>query len=305
MTDRVEDRDGSFAWECPERFGIKLYFSNGVEYEVPKYVKEIICSHANKMTLEDYIWSKPQKLEGLLYKQTLDNLVKVEIRDKNDDMDRALQRFVDKGVNKYLDKRSNPSKERTKLPESKGHAQIKNEVVNYLEKLGLEAYPEVIFYENALPDFYEWQKQERRSKPDADGVFGFGSVGFGDYKQRYGQQIRVDAAGWIDGSHGKFGYPLIAVEIMYSSSLREEVVGIKKIHGTGAVYAVIVDALGQLDGQVNGIPVVSLDAFKKGIIKRVELVRDAIKSGKNTNDIFEIGRKFNSLKCGAYDLSLA
>lgn len=44
---------------------------------------------------------------------------------------------------------------------------------------------------------------------------------------------------------------------------------------------------------------------KKGIIKRVELVRDAIKSGKNTNDIFEIGRKFNSLKCGAYDLSLA
>lgn len=38
MTDRVEDRDGSFAWECPERFGIKLYFSNGVEYEVPKYV---------------------------------------------------------------------------------------------------------------------------------------------------------------------------------------------------------------------------------------------------------------------------
>jgi hypothetical protein len=306
MTDRVQDRDGTFSWgkECPDRYEIKLYFSNGVEYEVPKYVKEILCSYAdlNVMTLEDYIWSKPQELERSLYKQTLDNLVKVEIRDKNDYMDRTLQRFVDKSVNKYLDKRSNLSKEQAILPESKGHAQIKNEVVNYLNKLGLEAYPEVIFYENALSDFYGWQERERRSKPDADGTLGFGSVGFGNYKQEYGQQIRVDVAGWItDYSRGEFLYPLIAVEIMYSSSLREEVMSLQRIHGRSAVYAVIVDALGQLYGEVSGIPVVSLDTFKRGIIKRIELVKDAINSGKDKIDIIDIGIRFNSSKYGPYD----
>lgn len=67
MSDRVEDRDDTFQWgkECPDRYDITLYFSNDNRYIPPKYVKEIICSFAelNKMTLEDYIWSKPKELK--------------------------------------------------------------------------------------------------------------------------------------------------------------------------------------------------------------------------------------------------
>ncbi len=74
------------------------------------------------------------------------------------------------------------SKKNLKLPESQGHIQIKNEVVDYLRTIGIEAYPEVVFYENTLGDFYEWQRQEHRKNPDSDGIFGYGGVGFGNYK---------------------------------------------------------------------------------------------------------------------------
>ena len=300
MSDRVEDRDGSFAWgkECPDRYEIKLYFSSGVvEYELPKYVKQIICTYAetNKLTLKDYIWSKPLELEHLLYRQTLGNLIDVKIYDKNDYMEKTLQRFVNRGVNNYLDKESKGiSKGQAKLPESEGHIVVKKNIVEYLKSLGLEAYPEIVFYENALDDYYKWQRDERRNKPDADGVFGYGSVGFGNFKQKYGQQIRVDVAGWIADSYGKFEYPVLAVEVMKSSNLREEVNNLKKIHGLSVVFTVIVDAYGKLSGQINGIPVVSLDTFEKGIIKGIETVRVAINEGRNINDIFEIGRELNS-----------
>lgn len=298
MSDRIEDRDASFAWgkECPDRYEIVLYFSNGVEYDVPKYVKEIICSYAelNKKTLKDYIWSKPKELQGLFYNQTMDELVDVRINDKNDYMEKTLQRFVDGSVNKYLDKKSkNVAKGQAKLPESQGHIRVKNGVVEYLKSLGIEAYPEIVFYENALSDYYKWQSDERRSKPDDDGVFGYGSVGFGNFKQKYGQQIRADVAGWIDNPNGRFDYPIIAVEVMKSSNLREEILNLKKIHGTSAVYTVIVDVYGELYGTINNIPIVSVEGLKKGIPKRIELVREAISAGKTNNEIFDIGTRFN------------
>ncbi|MCL5989794.1 MAG: hypothetical protein M1166_05650 [Candidatus Thermoplasmatota archaeon] len=183
-----------------------------------------------------------------------------------------------------------------KLPESQGHIRVKNEVVDYLKTIGIEAYPEVVFYENALSDFYDWQRKELRSKLDADGIFGYGNVGFGHYKQDFGQQLRVDVAGWIDDSYGKFEYPIVAVEVMKSSKLQEEIMGLNKIHGSSVVYAIVVDALGLMNGQINGIPIVSLDAFKNGIVKRIEMVKNAIKEGKRLNEIFDIGRKFNTGK---------
>ncbi|EQB69315.1 MAG: hypothetical protein AMDU5_GPLC00004G0285 [Thermoplasmatales archaeon Gpl] len=301
MTDRLEDRDGTYVWsrECPDRYEIILYFRNGMTYDVPKYVKETICFYAelNKKTLKDYIWSKPKELQGLFYNQTMDNLVDVKIKDKNDYMEKTLQRFVDGSVNKYLDKKSkNIIKGQAKLPESEGHIKVKNDVVEYLKTLGVEPYPEIVFYENAFSDYYKWQREEWRSKQDADGVFGYGSVGFGNYKQTYGQHIKVDVAGWIDDSYGKFDYPVLAVEVMKSSNLREEVNNLNKIHGSSVVFAVVVDAYGELSGQINGIPVVSLDTFKNGITKRIEMIRDAVKERKSLDEIFEIGKKFNTGK---------
>ncbi len=301
MSDRVEDRDGSFAWgkKCPDRYEIVLYFSNGVEYDVPKYVKEIICSYAelNKKTLKDYIWSKPKELQGLFYNQTTDDLVDVKINDKNDYMEKTLQRFADRTANRYLDKKSKTiAKGQVKLPESEGHIKVKNDIVEYLKTLGIEPYPEIVFYENALSDYYTWQRDERRSKPDADGVFGYGGVGFGNFKQKYGQQIRADVAGWLGNPDGRFNYPILAVEVMKSSNLREEILNLKKIHGSSAVYTVIVDVYGELYGTINNIPIVSMKDFEKGIPKQIELVRDAIIAGKSEHEIFDIGRKFNTGK---------
>ncbi len=54
--------------------------------------------------------------------------------------------------------------------------------------------------------------------------------------------------------------------------------------------------LGQMNGQINGIPVVPIDVFKNGIVKRIEMVKNAIKEGKRLNEIFDIGRKFNTSK---------
>ncbi|MEM0134683.1 MAG: hypothetical protein QXU18_05565 [Thermoplasmatales archaeon] len=301
MSDKVEDRDGTFGWskECPDRYDITLYFSNGIEYPLPKYVKKIVCTYAElkKMKLSDYIWSNPEELEKLLYNQTLDNLIDVKIKDKNDLMEETLQRFVDNSVNKYLHKQGNlRGSKQLKLPESMGHVKVKNEVVEYLISMGMEAYPEIVFYENAPNNYYTWQREERRGKIYADGVFGYGSVEFGKYKQEYGQQIRVDVGCWISDSDGKFDFPIIAVEIMKSSNLRDEITGLKKIHGLHVVYAVVVDAFGQLNGQINGIPVVSMEGFKNGIRKRIDLVKSAIREGKTTNEIFELGRRYNTGK---------
>lgn len=302
MSDRVEDRDNSFAWgkECPDRYDIRLYFSNGSEYVAPKFVKEIICTYAElkKVTLEDYIWSKPKELQDVLYNGTLNDIVDVRISDKNDYMESTLQRFVDRSVNKYFNKKTKYTpKTQTKLPESQGHIQIKNDVVSYLMDIGLEAYPEVVFYESAPSDFYSWQRHERRKRAGSDGIYGFGNVGFGNYRQEYGQQVRVDVAGWMDDSYGKFEFPIIAVEVMKSSSLREEVIGLNSlVSKRNVVYAIVVDAYGQMDGQVNGIPVVPFKDFKNGISKRIDLVKEALKEGKSYDEIFEIGRKFNSRK---------
>ena len=306
MSGEVEDMDGSFRWakECPGRYEITLYFSDGGSYTLPKTVKEIICTYAEikRITLEDYIWTKPKELKELIFihtnnNQTLDSLVDVKVSDKNDYMENTLQRLVDRSVNKYLNKKTrNSSATQTRLPESQGHIQIKNEIVQYLKQIGVETYPEVVFYENARYDFYDWQKQELRNKSDADGIFGYGNVGFGHYKQEYGQQIRVDVAGWIDNSYGKFEYPVVAVEVMKSSKLQEEIIGLNKIHGSNAVYAIVVDAFGKMGGQINGIPVVSLATFKNCIADRIEMVKNAIKEGKKHNEIFDIGMKFNTCK---------
>lgn len=294
MSDIVEDRGESFAWskECPNRYEITLHFSNGVEFDVPKYVKDIICSNAelNRQTLKDYIWGKPKELQGFFYNQTLDNLVDVRINDKTDYMDKTLQRFVDRSVGKYLDKKNkNVAKGQAKLPESEGHIRVKNDIVEHLKSLGVETYSEVVFYENALSDYYKWQREERRNKPNAD-------VGFGNFKKGYGQQIKVDVAGWIGDSDSQIDYPIIAVEVMKSSNLRDEVINLNKIHGLFSIFTVVVDALGELVGTVNNTPVLSLEEFKKGIPKRVELVREAISAGKGENEIFEIGRRFNTGK---------
>ena len=298
MSDRVEDRDENWSWECPDRYDITLYFSDGELYNVPKYVKKTICTFAEryKMTLMDYVLSKPKWLMES-HHINLDDLVDVKVSDKNDYMENTLQRLVDRSVNKYLNKKTRTSPAtQTRLPESQGHIQIKNEIVQYLKQIGVEAYPEVVFYENARYDFYDWQREELRNKSDADGISGYGNVGFGHYKQEYGQQIRVDVAGWIDNSYGKFEYPVVAVEVMKSSKLQEEIIGLNKIHGSSAVYAIVVDAFGKMSGQVNGIPVVSLADFKNCIVDRIEMVKNAIKEGKKHNEIFDIGRKFNTCK---------
>lgn len=298
MSDRIEDRDGTFRWakECPDRYEVTLYFSNDDSYTAPKYVKEIICTDAekNKMTLKDYIWTKPKELERLLYNRTLDNLVDVKVYDKNDYMEHTLQRFVDRSVKKYLDKKNtNYSSKQKKLPESQGHIQIKQELVEYLRRNGIEAYPEVVFYENAPAEFYAWQRQELRSKSNIDGIFGFGNVGFGHYKQNYGQQVRVDVAGWIDDPHGKFNHPVIAVEVMKSSNLREEIMGLRKILGS-VIYAVVVDAVGLMRGQVNGIPVIPHSVFQSGVIlKLIEMVRVDIMRNESPDRILDLGKKFN------------
>lgn len=299
MSDRIEDRDGTFRWakECPDRYEITLHFSDGGSYNAPKYVKEIICSYAeiNKMTLEDYIWTKPKELQGLLYNRTLDNLVDVKVSDKNDYMENTLQRFVDRSVRKYLDKKTmNNSGTQTKLPESQGHVQTKKEIIDYLRKMGVEAYPEVVFYENAPMEFYAWQRQELSGKSNVDGTFGFGNVGFGHYKQSYGSQIRVDVAGWIDDPHGKFQFPVIAVEVMKSSKLQEEILGLGKIFGSSVVCAVVVDAMGLMKGQVNGIPVVPLNELKDDItlMKAITTIRLDIRRNDDPNNIFDIGKKF-------------
>ena len=297
MSDRVEDRDENWSWECPDRYDITLYFSDGELYNVPKYVKKTICTYAelNKMTLQDYIWGKPKWLKES-HNINFDSLVDVKIKDKNDLMESTLQRFVDRGVNKLNKKIGTYPNTQTRLPESQGHIQIKNDIVQYLKRIGVEAYPEVVFYENAQYDFYDWQRQELRNKPDADGIFGYGNVGFGHYKRDYGQQIRVDVAGWIDDSYGKFEYPVVAVEVMKSSKLQEEIIGLKKIHSSSVVYAIVVDAFGRMNGQINGIPIVSLDDFRDCIVERVEMVKDAIKESKRLSEIFDIGRKFNTCK---------
>lgn len=62
------------------------------------------------------------------------------------------------------------------------------------------------------------------------------------------------------------------------------------------VYGIVVDALGLMNGQLNGIPVVSLNTFKNGIATRIEMVKNAINEGKKLSEIFDIGRKFNTGK---------
>ena len=107
----------------------------------------------------------------------------------------------------------NKFEKQTQLPESQAHLRIKNEIVNYFKEIGVEAYSEFVFYVKALSDFYEWEKQEKRRNPY--------SIILGHYKPGYGQEIRVDVAGFVDDSRGKFAYPVVAVEVMQSSNLRD------------------------------------------------------------------------------------
>ncbi len=307
MSDRVEDRDeleereDLFAWsgQCQERYEIILYFRNGVHYPVNKSYMKLICINAelNKMTLKDYILSKPKDLEYQLYNQTWNDLVDVKINDKNDYMEKTLRRFSDYSVNKHLHKQNNlRDSKQTRLPESEGHIKVKSDIVDYLKTLGVEAYPEVVFYENAPADYYKWQWNERKTKSDSDGIFGNGSVGFGKYKKGFGQQVRADVGVWINNVNGCFDYPVIAVEVMKSSSLREEVSNLNKIYGINTVYTVIIDVYGELHGQINNIPIVSFEEFKNGIGKRIDLVKNSIRERKTTTEIFELGRKYNTGK---------
>ena len=93
---------------------------------------------------------------------------------------------------------------------------------------------------------------------------------------------RVGVAGWPDESYVKLEYQTVAVEAMKSSKLKAEIMGLKKIHVLSAVYAVDVDAFGPMNGQINGIPIVSLDAFRNGIVRRIEMAKNAIKERKNS-----------------------
>lgn len=284
--------------ECADRYEITLIASDGSRFLIPKYVMKNICTYMNiaKMEPYDYIFAKPRELrDNLAYSNfELDKLVDVKVIDKRSELDRPLQRFVDRSVQKYMSKQNSGRPNlRKKPPESKGHALVKNEIVEFLRSLAMEAYPEVVFYDGKVyGDFYEWQRNERRKNPDADGVFGYGSVGFGNYKPEYGGQIKCDVAGWV-GNSLNFIYPIVSVEVMKSSNLREEVVNLNKIHGLYSVFTVIVDALGGLTGMVNNTPIVSLEGFKKGMPKRIRLAREAISAGKNEHEIFEIGRRFN------------
>lgn len=301
MRDNMNKGNGSFEWskECPDRYEITLYFSGGDIYEMPKYIKKIICTYveAENKKLEDYIWEKPKELQKFIDKKKLDNLVDVKINDKTDYMKKTLQRFVDRSVNRYLDKKKENTQEgQMKLPESNGHMGIKNAVVEYLRSIGIETYPEVVFYENASRDYYKWQREQRRNKSYADGIFGYGNVGFGKYEEKYGKQIRVDVAGWISGSNISFDYPIISVEVMKSSNLRDEITNLSTIFSRYSVFVAVVDAMGELSGVINNIPVTSLETFKKEAIKRLKLVREAIIAEKNENEIFNIGKKYNSNK---------
>lgn len=291
MSDNVGDRDGTFRWgkECPDRYEIILHFSNGVEYNVPKYIKGIICSYAElyEITLNDYIWSKPKELLGLFSDQPLENLIEIEINDRTEHMEKTLERLVYRSVQKQSNKKiKNSGEVQTKLSESEGHFKLKNDIVDYLRTLDLEAYSEVVFYENAFGDYYKWQRGERKRNPNSD-------VGFGNFKQGYGQQIKVDVAAWINSSDRRFDYPIVAVEVMKSSNLREEIVNLNKIHSMSSVFTIVVDAYGKLSGALNNTPVIRFDEFKRGITKRIELAREAISEGKSENKVFEIGKKFN------------
>ena len=292
------DRDG---YGCRDDIeDIYISFPNGQTHCVLKTWIDLLCKqmagegYQNVADVEEWIMNGCTLEDLTHYLSLMQTPAERPVNVKIVWRGQELMDFAKKQIKRqYGQKAKIRNEAQAKLPESQGHVYIKNEVVNYLKEIGIEAYPEIVFYENALSDFYEWQKQERRRKPDADGVFGYGSVGFGNYKQKYGQQIKVDVAGWISDLYGKFDYPIIAVEVMKSSNLREEIIGLNKIHGLSVVYTIVVDALGQLNGQINGTPVVSLDVFKSGIIKRIEKVKGAIKEGRKSNEIFEIGRNFN------------
>ena len=295
------DKDG---YGCRDDIvDIYVSFPNGQTYQVLKTWIDLLCKqmagkgYQNVEDVEEWIVNgcSFEDLSNYLSLTKIPKERPVDVRvvwRGQELMDFAKRVVKDKyGLNTRV-----KSKKNVKLPESQGHIRIKNEVVDYVRTIGIEAYSEVVFYENALGDFYEWQRQERRKNPDSDGIFGYGSVGFGNYKQNYGQQIRVDVAGWINDTYGKFEYPVLAVEVMKSSKLQEEIMGLNKIHGLSVVYAIVVDALGQMNGQINGIPVVPLDVFKIGIVKRIEMVKNTIKGGKKPNEVFDIGRKFNTGK---------
>lgn len=110
---------------------------------------------------------------------SFDNLADVKIEDKNDLMDSNLHSLVDRSINKVNKKIGIYPNNQPKLPESLGHIQIKNEIVQNLKGIGIDTYPEVVYYENEQNDFYNWQRQELRNKLDGDGILGYGNVSFG------------------------------------------------------------------------------------------------------------------------------
>ena len=130
------------------------------------------------MTLVDYIWSKLKWLQDN-HNISFDNLVDIKIEDKNDLMDSNLHSLVDRSINKVNKKIGIYPNNQPKLPESLGHIQIKNEIVQNLKGIGIDTYPEVVYYENEQNDFYNWQRQELRNKLDGDGILGYGNVSFG------------------------------------------------------------------------------------------------------------------------------
>ncbi|WP_148690050.1 hypothetical protein [Cuniculiplasma divulgatum] len=83
---------------------------------------------------------------------------------------------------------------------------------------------------------------------------------------------------------------------MKSSILQEEIIGLDKIHGSSVVYIIVVDALGLMNRQFNGIPFVTYDGFKNCIAKRVEIEKNAIQEDKKLKEILDIDWKFETSK---------
>ena len=63
-------------------------------------------------------------------------------------MKQTLERLVDHSVRKYMNHNSKPKSNVNQLrePESQGHIGIKNDIVKFLRSIGVEAYPEIVFY---------------------------------------------------------------------------------------------------------------------------------------------------------------
>lgn len=302
MSDWIGEEDESLRSpkDCRDRFEITLRFSDANKYTLNKDEKEITCRFAelaridlNRNGIKDYLLSRPDFLRrfveiGSTTGISCDKLVDVEITDKMDYYRKTLQRFAKRPLTQTQFQWGDAVtvKKRTSPSESDSHKMVKSQTTSFLEEIGIEAYTEVVFYPNAGEDFYKWQRRERRQHPDKE------TVAYRNSKEKFGRQIEVDVTGWL-GEAYKFQYPVVAIEVMKSSNLRDEVNNLMEIWGRGTVFSAVVDVYGELGGQINNIPIIPLEIFESGIPKRIQLIKEAIGAGKSQKEIFELGKKYN------------